>query len=66
MLQWFEAAADYVPEHLKMLPWSLAYFGLSAGNQSAALNVLTAHLADYETDTGIDGPFRSYLAIVEL
>lgn len=46
MLQWFEAAADYVPEHLKMLPWSLAYFGLSAGNQSAALNVLTAHLAD--------------------
>ncbi|RLE15559.1 MAG: methyltransferase [Actinobacteria bacterium] len=53
--------ADYVPAHLKALPWSASFFSLDQGAQSVALTDMEARLSDYATGSGIDVPFRSYL-----
>ena len=52
---------EYVPEHLKALPWSSAFFALSAGEQAQALGWMEGRLSRYQTDSGVTLPFRSYL-----
>jgi len=54
--------SEYVPRHLKALPWSAGYFELSEHDQQIALADLTSRLSEFESGDGIDVPFRSYLA----
>jgi hypothetical protein len=54
--------AEYVPEHLKALPWSAGFFELSSKEQALTIVWMEERLADYRTDDGIDVPFGSYLA----
>jgi SAM-dependent methyltransferase len=54
--------AEYVPEHLKALPWSAGFFELSGEERAEAIAWMDGRLADYRTEDGIDAPFRSYLA----
>lgn len=53
---------EYVPEHLKALPWSGGFFELSSGERAEAIAWMDERLSDYRTDEGIEVPFRSYLA----
>lgn len=52
---------EYVPEHLKALPWSAGFFELDPEAQTEALTWLDTRLAPYRTENGIELPFRSYL-----
>lgn len=54
---------DYVPEHLKALPWSAGFFALSPEAQAAGLAELEAELADFRKGDGLRVPFSSYLAV---
>jgi ubiquinone/menaquinone biosynthesis C-methylase UbiE len=54
--------AEYVPEHLKALPWSGGFFELSTEERAEATSWMADKLSSYRTDEGIDVPFRSYLA----
>jgi SAM-dependent methyltransferase len=53
---------EYVPQHLRALPWSGGFFGLPTRGQTEALAWMEGQLADYRTDVGVALPFRSYLA----
>ena len=53
---------DYVPEHLKALPWSASFFGQSDEVQRAALRELEEDLKHLKSGEGLTAPFRSYLA----
>jgi ubiquinone/menaquinone biosynthesis C-methylase UbiE len=53
--------AEYVPEHLKALPWSDGFFALSGGEQAEAVAWMDERLSEYRTVDGIEVPFRSYL-----
>jgi ubiquinone/menaquinone biosynthesis C-methylase UbiE len=53
---------QYVPEHLKALPWSGGFFELSYEQQTEAISWMDGELSGYRTDEGIEVPFRSYLA----
>lgn len=53
---------EYVPEHLKALPWSAGFLALSDEVQAAGLAELEAELADYRTSDGLRVPFSTYLA----
>jgi SAM-dependent methyltransferase len=53
---------DYVPQHLRALPWSGAFFELSDQAQTEALAWMDDRLSDYRTGVGVAIPFRSYLA----
>ena len=53
---------DFVPQHLKALPWSAGFFDLSAAQQASAVTELEAGLAEYKTDAGITVPFSSFPA----
>lgn len=55
------AVREYVPLHLKALPWSASFFELSQEQQKAALGDLAAGLAKYESGSGLQVPFSSYL-----
>ena len=57
------AVLDYVPEHLKALPWSAGFSALSPEAQGAGLAELDADLADFRTSDGLRVPFASYLAV---
>jgi ubiquinone/menaquinone biosynthesis C-methylase UbiE len=54
--------AEYVPEHLKALPWSGGFFELSTEQRAEAILWMDDKLSAYRTDEGIKVPFRSYLA----
>jgi SAM-dependent methyltransferase len=60
------AILEYVPEHLKALPWSAGFFTRPEETQAAALAELDEHLASYRTDDGIRIPFSSYLVTTTL
>ncbi len=53
---------DYVPQHLRALPWSGAFFELSTQAQAEAIAWMDDRLSDYRTDAGVAIPFRSFLA----
>ncbi len=57
------AVVDYVPQHLRALPWSGGFFELSDGARADAIAWMGERLTDYEADGGIEVPFRSYLAM---
>lgn len=52
---------QFVPLHLKALPWSVGFFDLSDTEQASALHELDGDLGQYKTDAGITVPFSSYL-----
>ena len=52
---------QYVPQHLKALPWSAGFTALPDEQQNEALNELAAALAEFATPDGIRVPFSSYL-----
>lgn len=52
---------EYVPRHLKALPWSASFFALPDDAREAALTELERRLQALKTPTGITTPFRSYL-----
>jgi len=52
---------EYVPQHLKALPWSASFFDLPDDARQIALTQLEARLQGFRTPTGITAPFRSYL-----
>lgn len=52
---------DYVPQHLKALPWSASFFNLPDHARQTALTQLETRLQDFRTPTGITVPFRSYM-----
>jgi hypothetical protein len=58
--------AEYVPEHLKALPWSGGFFNLSSGERAEAIAWMDERLSNYRTDDGIEVPFESYLATTVL
>lgn len=53
--------AEYVPEHLKALPWSGGFFELSTEERVEATSWMEDKLSDYRRDDGIEVPFRSFL-----
>ncbi len=54
--------SEYVPDHLKALPWSAAFLALPEAERAEAIAELEEKLAEYRTDDGIRVPFSSYLA----
>ena len=54
--------ADYLPAHMKALPWAPDYFGLDAATQDAAVAAVENHMREYKTPTGVRASFGSYLA----
>lgn len=52
---------EYVPQHLKALPWSGGFYELSRQEQAVAIGWMGEQLSDYRTDGGVELPFRSYL-----
>jgi ubiquinone/menaquinone biosynthesis C-methylase UbiE len=53
---------EYMPSHMKALPWAGAYFGLDEQSQQAAVEHVSGLLAGYQTRAGLQVPFGSYLA----
>ncbi len=53
---------DYVPEHLKALPWSASFLNQPYEVQQAALGELEKALEHLKSAEGITAPFRSHLA----
>lgn len=53
---------DFVPQHLRALPWSADFFDLADEQQARAIADLEEGLARYATPTGLTVPFTSYLA----
>jgi len=49
---------------LKALPWPSKFFEVSDATREEAIAHVEAMLADYRTDSGVEAPFRSYLASV--
>ncbi len=54
--------AEYLPAHMKALPWAPDYFGLDASTQKAAIAAVENHMQEYQTPTGVKASFGSYLA----
>jgi SAM-dependent methyltransferase len=54
--------AEYVPQHLKALPWSSGFFELSSDARAEAMAWMDDQLSDSRTDDGVEVPFRSFLA----
>ena len=57
------AVLDYVPQHLRALPWSAGFLALPTEVQVAGLTQLEAELAQFRTADGIRVPFSSHLAV---
>ena len=53
---------EYVPQHLKAVPWSGSFFDLDDRTRDEALAVVEDGLAEYAVEPGLEVPFRSYLA----
>lgn len=54
--------AEYVPSHMKALPWGDGYTSASPERRIAGIAYMEDRLADYRTPTGLDVPFGTYLA----
>ncbi len=54
--------SQYVPDHLKALPWSADFFALPQTKQDEAIGDLEEKLSEFRTDDGMLVPFSSYLA----
>ena len=55
------SVAEYVPEHVKALPWAGRFFEVDAAERSKALTSIDDRLAPFRTREGITVPFVSYL-----
>ena len=58
--------SEYVPEHLKALPWAGTFFDLTDEEQEEALSSVDRALAEFKTERGLAVPFRSYLAVASV
>lgn len=54
--------SEYLPSHMKALPWGPAYFSLDDPARQAALKYVRDRMSDYTTADGVRTPFSSYLA----
>lgn len=54
--------ADYLPEHLRAVPFAENFFKLEEPAQKEAVRYVGQQLSDYRTKNGLQVPFRSYLA----
>jgi ubiquinone/menaquinone biosynthesis C-methylase UbiE len=54
--------ADYLPEHLRAVPFAEEFFNLDEAAQEEAVRYVDQQLSDYRTKEGLQVPFRSYLA----
>lgn len=52
---------DFVPKHIHATPMGAGYDAAPLAAQQAILHDLSQQLADYQTDSGMRVPFRSYL-----
>jgi hypothetical protein len=53
---------EYLPSHLKALPWADGFFALTEDAQREAIAYVDSRLTSFRADTGIEVPFSSYLA----
>jgi hypothetical protein len=53
---------EYVPAHMKALPWAGDFFALTKGGQKVAVDYVDSRLSEFRTDSGIRVPFSSLLA----
>lgn len=53
---------EYIPAHMKALPWASEFFALTEGGQRAAINYVDSRLSEFRIDSGIRVPFSSLLA----
>ena len=54
---------DYLPDHMSAMPWAEAFASLDLDRRSQALAFAEDRLAEFRSDSGINVPFRSYLAL---
>lgn len=54
--------SQYLPSHVKALPWGAAFFELAGPTQKAAIARVEDRMKDYQTPTGVTATFGSYLA----
>lgn len=57
---------EYVPAHMKALPWAPKFFALPEASQAEAVEHVQTRLGEYQTDNGVVVPFSSYLATTKL
>lgn len=53
---------DYLPKHLRTIPFVGNFFNLDEGAQEEAVRYVDQGLKDYRTEEGLQVPFRSYMA----
>jgi SAM-dependent methyltransferase len=58
-------ATEYVPRHLRALPWPNSFFDLTASARQAAIADLEEELGAYSVNGGLRVPFRSFQVEVE-
>ncbi len=54
---------EYVPAHLRALPWAGTFFELTATQRQAALNSVDRAVAEFKTNRGLTVPLSSYLVV---
>jgi len=54
--------ADYLPDHLRAVPFAEKFFKLDDTAQAEAVRFVDRGLSDYQTAEGLKVPFRSHLA----
>ncbi|MCP4308510.1 MAG: methyltransferase domain-containing protein [bacterium] len=57
---------EFVPAHMKALPWADEFFALSREGRTEAVQHVENRLGDLRTSTGIDAPFGSHLATADV
>lgn len=53
---------DYIPAHLRALPWAASYFSLDEPSRQAAIEQVEGRMGKYRTANGFLSPFGSHLA----
>jgi len=53
---------EYLPAHMKALPWAGSYFSLDEQSQEAAIEYVERRMSSYQTQPGLQVPFGPYLA----
>lgn len=53
---------DYIPAHLRSLPWAGSSFSLHEQSQQAAIEQVDRRIGKYMTSNGFVSPFGSHLA----
>jgi SAM-dependent methyltransferase len=54
---------EYVPAHLRALPWAGTFFELTATRREEALSSVDRAVAEFKTARGLTVPIRSYLVV---